>query len=61
MMRLNEIALARGLNVITGLIIAANGRMLANPKALGFTFDDSVEQEVDVKHVRLTLSKVNRA
>jgi acetyltransferase len=58
MLRLIDIARARGLKVMTGQILAANGRMLAMAKALGFTFDDSVEPELDVKHVRLTLAKV---
>jgi acetyltransferase len=61
MLRLIDIARARGLKVMTGQILAANGRMLAMAKALGFTFDDSVEPELDVKHVRLTLAKVPQA
>jgi acetyltransferase len=54
MLRLIDIARARGLKVMVGQILAVNGRMLAMAKALGFTIDDSVE-DVGVKHVQLVL------
>jgi acetyltransferase len=56
MLRLIDIARARGLKIMTGQILAANTRMLAMAKALGFTFDDSVE-DPGVKHVQLRLRK----
>jgi acetyltransferase len=54
MMRLIDIARARGLRVMTGQILAANTRMLAMARALGFTIDDS-EEDPGVKHVLLRL------
>ncbi|MGZ8228544.1 MAG: bifunctional acetate--CoA ligase family protein/GNAT family N-acetyltransferase [Burkholderiales bacterium] len=54
MLRLIDIARARGLKVMVGQILAVNGRMLSMAKALGFTIDDSVE-DVGVKHVQLVL------
>jgi acetyltransferase len=56
MLRLIEIARARGLRIMTGQILAANVRMLAMAKALGFTFDDSIE-DPGIKHVRLIMRK----
>jgi acetyltransferase len=56
MLRLIEVARARGLKIMTGQILAANTRMLAMAKALGFTFDDSVE-DPGVKHVQLRMRK----
>jgi acetyltransferase len=56
MLRLIDVARARGLKIMTGQILAANTRMLAMAKALGFTFDDSVE-DPGVKHVQLRLRK----
>jgi acetyltransferase len=54
MMRLIDIARARGLRVMMGQILAANTRMLAMARALGFTIDDS-EEDPGVKHVLLRL------
>jgi acetyltransferase len=56
MLRLIDIARARGLKIMTGQILAANTRMLAMAKALGFTIDDS-EEDPGVKHVILRLRK----
>ncbi len=56
MLRLIEIARARGLKIMMGQILAANTRMLAMAKALGFTIDDS-EEDPGVKHVLLRMRK----
>jgi acetyltransferase len=54
--RLIDIAKARGLKVMMGQILAANARMLAMARALGFVIDDS-EEDPGVKHVLLRLRK----
>jgi acetyltransferase len=56
MLQLIDIARARGLKIMTGQILAANTRMLAMAKTLGFTFDDSIE-DPGIKHVRLRLRR----
>lgn len=56
MLRLIDIARARGLKVMIGQILAANTRMLAMAKTLGFVIDDA-EEDPGVKHVRLTIRK----
>jgi acetyltransferase len=54
LLRLIEIAKARGLKTMTGQILATNVRMLGLAKALGFVIEDSTEDR-SVKHVRLAL------
>jgi acetyltransferase len=55
MLRLIEIAHARGLKIMTGQILTANGRMLGLAKALGFAIEDDSEDR-SVKRVRLALT-----
>ena len=54
MLRLIDIAKARGLKTMTGQILAANQRMLGLAKALGFVVEDNPEDRT-VRHVRLAL------
>jgi acetyltransferase len=54
MLKLMDIARARGLKVMMGQILAANTRMLAMARALGFSVDNS-EEDSGVKHVMLRL------
>lgn len=54
LLRLIEIAQARGLKIMTGQILAANVRMLGLAKALGFTVED-VAEDRSIKYVRRDL------
>ena len=54
MLRLIDIAKARGLKTMIGQILAANQRMLGLAKALGFVVEDNPEDR-SVRHVRLAL------
>jgi acetyltransferase len=54
MLRLIDIAKARGLKLMTGQILSANGRMLGLAKALGFVVEEDPDDR-SVKLVRLAL------
>jgi acetyltransferase len=54
MLRLIDIAKARGLASMTGQILSANVRMLGLAKALGFLIQEDPDDR-SVKHVRLAL------